>query len=123
MDSKMPYGLTVEEIPDYLIKLYDRLLENRYRYYILDAAILDDWIYDLIEKEYNELVAKFGGKPMDMVGFDLNDPLAIAAKQRVDSDTDYHSLCEKEMQAVWDRLGRPRKYVDKKEKEDEHKTS
>jgi len=111
--SNLPYKLTIEEVPEYLERLYGRLLENRYRYYILDAAVLDDWVYDELEKTYNELVAEYGGKPMDMVDFDLEDELAIAAKNRVDAGEDCHSLWEKEMQPVWDKLGKSRKEKNK----------
>lgn len=105
--------LTKEEVIEYLGKLYDRLLEHRYRYYVLDDPALSDFVYDYMEKEYNRLAQEHGVKLMDMVDFDPDDPLAAEAKNRVDSETDYHSMWEKSMFFVWSRLGRARKDRDK----------
>lgn len=63
-----------------------RLLEHRYRYYILDAPILADWVYDYIERYY-ECVAQDMGLPAiasNMVDFDLSRVDAQEAKARVD---------------------------------------
>lgn len=99
--------LTPEEIPQYLDQLYNRLLEHRYRYYILADPVLDDWLYDWIEKHYNAMANETGVKPMDMVDFDIDSPGAKEAAHRVDNNQDYHSLWVAEMQPVWERLGRP----------------
>ena len=109
--------MTPEEKLEYLDKLYDRLLEHRYRYYILHDPILEDWVYDWMEKYYNRMAEESDAKIMKMVDFDSNDPLAIAAKNRVDSETDNYSLWEKEMKPIWDRLGKTRKEVKKEEGE------
>lgn len=101
-------SLVGEEHLNYLNRLYGRLLEHRYRYYVLHEPVLDDFLYDYIEKEYNRLAAEAGIKLMEMVDFNPNDLLAIEAKNRVDAGTDYHSLWEKEMVPVWEKLGRPR---------------
>ena len=101
--------LTPEEMQEYLVAYYGRLLENRYRYYMLDAPVLEDAIYDYIERDYNALAEKHGAKVMKMVDFDFEDPLAIEAGKRVDAGTDSHSLWIKEMQPIWDRIGKPSK--------------
>ncbi len=93
----------------YLDNLYNRLLEHRYRYYILADPVEPDHIYDYLEKEYNRMAQEAGHKIMEMVDFNLNDPLAIEAKNRVDSGIDYHSLWLKEMQPVWENIGKPHK--------------
>ncbi len=98
--------LTKEENTIYLDEFYGRLLEHRYRYYRLDAPVIADFEYDFIEREYNRLAKESGAKLMEMVDFDLNDPLAIEAGKRVDSGTDFYSLWEKEMKPVWDRIGK-----------------
>jgi NAD-dependent DNA ligase len=90
----------------YLNDLYDRLLENRYQYYVLADPVLEDWLYDWIERYYNDLALKHGSKIMDMVDFDLKCPRAQAAAKRVDAKQDHHSLWELSMKPVWDKLGR-----------------
>lgn len=102
--------MTSEEQIKYLEELYNRLLEHRYRYYILFDPVIGDWEHDWIEKEYNRMAQEAGIKLMEMVDFNYNDPLAIKAKNRVDNKTDYYSLWEKEMLPVWEKLGRSRKH-------------
>lgn len=103
------YGLnTEEEIIEYLDKLYNRLLEHRYRYYVLHDPALEDSIYDWMEKYYNKLAGENGAKIMDMIDFDSNDPLAIAAGERVKNVKDCYGLWECEMKLVWKKLGYPR---------------
>lgn len=102
--------LSSEEQIEYLEKFYNRLLEHRYRYYILDAPVLEDWIYDYLEKEYNKMASEAGIKLMEMVDFDAKNILALEAKDRVDNNMDSHSLWEKEMLPIWEKLGRPKKY-------------
>jgi hypothetical protein len=85
------------------------LLEHRYRYYVLAQPVVEDWHYDYLEKEYNRMAEAAGVKLMEMVDFDPEDPLAIEAKNRVDSKTDYYSLWEKDMIPVWEKLGKSRK--------------
>jgi hypothetical protein len=101
--------LTDQEHLEYLDKLYGRLLENRYRYYVLDDNVISDFEYDFIERSYNEMAQKAGVKLMEMVDFDPNDPLAIEAKNRVDSGTDSHSLWVKSMEPIWEQIGRTKK--------------
>lgn len=101
--------LTPEENLQYLNDFYNRLLEHRYRYYILDNPVLNDFEYDWLEREYNKLASQAGVKLMEMVDFNLNDPLAIEAGNRVEAGTDYHSLWEKEMEPVWTKLGKTNK--------------
>ena len=101
--------LTPSEMTAYLELYYGRLLENRYRYYVLAAPVLEDAMYDYLERDYNALALKHGGKEMKMVDFDHKDSEAQAAKARVDSGQDSHSLWEKEMEPVRKRLGKPAK--------------
>lgn len=110
-----PHGLSEEEIPEYLDKLYNRLIEHRYRYYVLDDPELLDAEYDYLEKYYNHLADKYNKKRMEMVDFDFKDPHAILAKTLVDNKEDNYSLWEKEMQPVWDVLGKPKKWINKEE--------
>ena len=107
--------LTPEEKMVYLENLYNKLLEHRYRYYVLNHGVLSDFEYDWIEKEYNRMASEHGVKLMEMVDFNPNDPLAIEAKKRVDSDTDSYSLWEKEMRPIWDKLGMTKKQKAKNE--------
>ena len=111
--QKMDTMVTEAEQVDlyYLNNLYDRLLEHRYRYYVLNDPVLADWEYDWMEKYYNGLAEIHGGRIMKMVDFDPNDPLAIAAGERVKSGTDGYSTWEKSMKEVWDRLGKSRKQL------------
>lgn len=112
--------MSPEEQSLYLDLLYNRLLEHRYRYEVLHDPILEDWEYCWMERYHNELAETAGSKIMKMVGWDPNDPLALAAKERVDSGQDSHSLWEKGMKEVWDRLGKTRKEV-KRDKENANK--
>jgi NAD-dependent DNA ligase adenylation domain len=101
--------LTKEEMLDYLDKLYDRLLEHRYRYYVLDHPAIEDSEYDYVERFYNNLASEHGVKQMEMVDFNPNDLLTIQAKNRVDSETDNYSIWYKSMTLIWDKLGLPHK--------------
>lgn len=58
------------------LKLGWELLEHKCRYYILIQPIINDYAYDLLEKEYDSLALKLG-RPQyvsDMVEFDMNRP-------------------------------------------------
>jgi hypothetical protein len=101
--------VTSEERLIYLDQLYGRLLEHRYRYYVLDAPVLEDWLYDLVEKEYDSIAKGAGVKLMEMVDFDPSDGLAIEAKTRVDNGTDSYSVWENSMLPIWAKIGRSRK--------------
>lgn len=105
----MFYDLPEEEMVLYLEQLYNRLLEHRYRYYVLDHPVIDDHEYDYIERYYNFLAQEHNVKQMEMVDFNPNDLLAIEAKNRVDSETDFYSIWHKSMVPVWDKLGLPHK--------------
>lgn len=54
-----------------------RVLEARYRYYILDDPTLADWEYDLLERSYESMAATVGLPSLikDMVGYNQNNPL------------------------------------------------
>lgn len=57
-------------------KLSWTILEHKYRYYILDSPIIEDFEYDLLEREYESLAKKLSLDPTatNMVGFDLSRP-------------------------------------------------
>lgn len=52
------------------------ILEHKYRYYILDKPIIQDYDYDKLEKEYEALADELKLEPSasNMVGFDLDRP-------------------------------------------------
>lgn len=112
--------LSPEEVPQYLENFYNRLLEHRYRYYVLADPVLGDWLYDWLETHYNALAQQHGAKPMDMVDFNIDAPGANEAAYRVDNKQDYYSLWETTMLPVWERLGHPRYKL--QEDKDESKT-
>lgn len=58
------------------IQLSWLLLEHKYRYYVKDAPIIQDYEYDLLEKEYDTLCDKLNlpKAVSDMVGFDESRP-------------------------------------------------
>ena len=53
------------------IQLSWQLLEHKCRYYILDNPLIQDYEYDILEKEYDALADKLGQPKSvsDMVGF------------------------------------------------------
>jgi hypothetical protein len=54
------------------INLGWKLMEAKFQYYKLDAPLLEDYQYDLLEREYDSLAKELGVVPTatDMVGFD-----------------------------------------------------
>lgn len=100
--------MTPEETTLYLNRLYQDILEHRYRYYVLAKPVLEDFVYDFVEKFYNKEAQENGIRLMEMVDFDFKDPEAIEAGKRVDAATDKYSEWEKSMNDTWARLGRPK---------------
>jgi hypothetical protein len=88
-----------------------RLLEHRYRYYVLDEPVVQDSEYDHLERYYKRLATELNlpDTTADMVDYDLSRLDAQEAKARVDSKTDNHSLWIAAMTPVWDKLGPPAK--------------
>lgn len=72
-----------------------KLLEHKYRYYILNSSTIDDYSYDLLEKEYDSLCIQLNipQTVSDMVGF----------------ESSRHSC-----QLVMEKLGAPKKKRNKK---------
>lgn len=68
------------------IKLGWKLMEAKYRYYILDTPELQDHEYDQMERRYDELAKILGAPPtaVDMVGFDRNRPSSHVVMNKVD---------------------------------------
>lgn len=100
-----------KETKSYLDTIEDRLLEARYRYYILDQPTLSDFEYDYLERYYEDLCSEEGVSSilkLNGVGFDTSNKAYQAAMDRVNAGMDWHSLWEKEMKLVWDRLGKPK---------------
>ncbi len=95
---------------EYYKLLEARVLEHRYRYYVLDAPVLLDFEYDFLERTYIAECYKAGQSPVtdtDGIGWSDIQPDYVAAKLRVDNGTDYYSLWLKDMKPVWLRLGLP----------------
>lgn len=91
--------------------LEERILEHRYRYYVLDHPVLTDFEYDWFEKFYITECIKVGAENILIhsgVGYSDSHPEYIAAADRVKNNTDYYSLREIEMKHIWDKLGRPK---------------
>lgn len=57
-------------------KLSWEILEHKCRYYIMDSPTIEDYEYDLIEKEYDALADELGlpKSASDMVGFKEDRP-------------------------------------------------
>lgn len=100
--------LTPQENIQYLERVYQRLLEHRYRYYVLNEAAISDFEHDWIEKYYNEQATVAGLRQMEMVDFDFKDIEAVQAGKRVDAGLDGHSLWLATMFPVWKVIGIPR---------------
>jgi hypothetical protein len=77
-----------------------QILEHKCRYYILIAPIIDDYNYDMLEKEYDALANELNlpKSASDMVDFDMNRPSC---------QTVYHKLTYKPKKS-----GRKRKHAD-----------
>ena len=98
--------------------LAGRVLENRYRYYVQDDTVLTDAEYDDLEKHYLYVCELLGVEsPIRFVDWQPSNPGAMEAEQRVLNGTDTHSMWIKEMQPIWDRLGKPSKVQKKEERE------
>lgn len=95
------FNLSHEEKLQYFEKLGERLLEHKYRYYVLNSSIISDFEYDYVERVYDDLAKELGLEPVcaNMVGFNLQAEPARLAASRVDSGTDYHSTWLKEIGA------------------------
>lgn len=101
--------LSVEDKLAYFCRLGERLLDHRYRYYVLDHPMIEDWIYDQTERFYEAVAVDLELAPVtNMVGFDLNRKECQAAKNRVDLSLDGYSLWYAEVLKVWRLLGPPK---------------
>jgi len=123
MNIYKPYQwdeMTDLEKLDYLRKLEDRLLEHRYRYYVQDDPVLDDAHYDHLEKTYEYVCSLALATSITKYFVDWNPkcPGAAEAEQRVLNETDHHSLWIKDMQPIWDLLGKPSKIQKREDKEE-----
>lgn len=108
--------MSLEEKHQYYIDLGNRLLEHRYRYYIQDNPVLEDWIYDFIERMYKAVSSELNLKDIaiDMVDFDYTKPGAQEAANRVLEGVDHYSVNEERLKGIWKRIGSPR-YIRKSE--------
>lgn len=61
------------------VELGWKILEAKYRYYVLDKPRLQDFEYDMMEKEYDKLADELGlpKSASDMIGFDETRPSCI----------------------------------------------
>src|SRR4051812_25540368 len=66
-------------------KLSWKLLEAKFRYYILDQPELQDHEYDALERRYDTLAKELGLEPTaaNMVGFKEDSPSASLVRQKV----------------------------------------
>lgn len=95
--------------------LENRVLEHRYRYYVLDDSVISDFEYDFLEKAYIQACNENGVESILVdsgVGWDASHPEYLAAEQRVLTKQDSYSLWEKEMRDVWNRIGYPKYKVE-----------
>lgn len=94
----------------YLAQLGKRILEDRYRYYVLDHPVVDDFLYDHTERLYENIAVDLGVEAVasNMVDFDASREDALEAAARVESRTDDFSVWHSEMLPVWARLGYPK---------------
>lgn len=88
MELKPPYGwhnMTEDERKAYATSLGDKILEHKYRYYVLDENIISDFEYDYLERLYEQLCKLLNITPLvtDMVGWNLRFPGAEEAMKRV----------------------------------------
>lgn len=122
MNIYKPYqweDLTEQDRLDYISCLESVILENRYRYYVQDDPVLEDSEYDYLEKTYEYVCQLVGAKSISSQFVDWNPKIkgALEAEQRVLNGQDAHSLWIKEMQPVWDRIGKPSKIQKKEDRE------
>lgn len=70
------------------IKLGWEILEAKYRYYILGSPTLQDYEYDIMEKEYEKLADELGlpKSASEMVDFKLDRPSCQAVIEKIRTD-------------------------------------
>ena len=70
-----------------------KILEHKYRYYLLDAPIISDYEYDQLDLEYRRLAEDLGEEPTasDMVGFDPSRWSSQEAMRKVDEQNYKHN--------------------------------
>jgi hypothetical protein len=102
--------LTQEEKVQHYQDIIARLLEHRYRYYYLDESVIEDFVYDFLEKKYFKWIANDLGLPdVTETWVDWNEaiPGAKEARERVDNNTDHYSLSMAPLIEVWKLIGAP----------------
>jgi NAD-dependent DNA ligase len=69
------------------IELGWQILEHKYRYYILQKPIIQDYDYDLLEKEYDSLADQLDRpkSATDMVGFNEDRPDCQRVAEKIQS--------------------------------------
>lgn len=62
-----------------------KILEHKYRYYILNSPVIQDFEYDMIEKEYEALAMKLKLEPSasNMVDFDTKRPSCMQVMRKL----------------------------------------
>ncbi len=70
----------------HIAKLSWKILEAKYAYYILQNPIMEDFEFDEMALEYEDLCAIFGEEPTatNMVGFDKNRPSCRLVMQKME---------------------------------------
>lgn len=76
---------TVEIKKARYVKLGWELLEHKCRYYIMSNPIIEDYDYDMLEKEYEALAEELGlpKSATDMVDFDTSRPSCQRVMQKL----------------------------------------
>lgn len=66
-------------------KLSWEILEHKCRYYILDHPKIEDYAYDMLEKEYDALADELGlpKSASDMVGFKTDRPSCQRVMEKI----------------------------------------
>lgn len=100
--------LTHDDKIEYCHKLGARVLDHRYRYYILHDAVLSDADYDYLERVYEDICKELGISSVVGVDFNLELEVNKQAKFRVDNKLNSYSQWESDMIGVWIKLGQPR---------------
>jgi hypothetical protein len=132
-NSIFPYfwkDMSNEEKREYHDILQNRIIEHRYRYYVLCDTVLDDFEYDHLEKLLSAVAEALGlpHKPgekgtynsvFDMVDFDITRPGAQEAADRVIAKTTYWDTQQTALEEVWKRIDPPKWVLKQKEKKDD----
>lgn len=74
-----------DEKHERFVQLGWQLLEHKAHYYIFCNPQIEDYAYDMLEREYDELAKELGEEPTasDMVDFDTSRPACRAVLRKL----------------------------------------